>query len=87
MFWGFSVTFMAIDWMLSLNPKWFSTMFGLLFIADQGLTGMAFLITVMVLLSARRPMSEVLTHAICTISGNSCWPWSWCGPIFRSRSF
>lgn len=60
-FWGFSLTFMAIDWVLSINPKWFSTMFGLLFIADQGLTGMAFLITVMVLLSFRRPMSQVLT--------------------------
>ena len=60
-FWGFSVTFMSIDWLLSVNPKWFSTMYGLLFIADQGLTGMAFLITVMVLLSMRRPMSELLT--------------------------
>ena len=60
-FWGFSLTFMAIDWVMSINPEWFSTMFGLLFIADQGLTGMAFLITVMVLLSTRRPMSEVLT--------------------------
>ncbi len=60
-FWGFSVTFMAVDWVLSLNPHWFSTMFGLLFIAGQGLSGMAFLITVLVLLSYRRPMSEVLT--------------------------
>lgn len=60
-FWAFSVTFMAIDWLLSLNPRWFSTMYGLLFMADQGLTGMALLITVLVLLSKRRPMSEVLT--------------------------
>jgi hypothetical protein len=60
-FWCFSLTFMAIDWLLSVNPKWFSTMYGLLMIADQGLTGMAFLITVMVLLSFRRPMSEILT--------------------------
>ena len=50
-FWGFSVTFMAIDWVLSINPHWFSTMFGLLFIAGQGLSSMAFLITLMVLLS------------------------------------
>ena len=62
LFWGFSVTFMAIDWVLSVDPKWFSTIFGLLFIAGQGLTSMAFLITLMVLLSFRRPMSEVLTH-------------------------
>ena len=61
MFWGFSVTFMAIDWVLSLDPRWFSTIFGMLFIAGQGLTSMAFLVTLMVLLSRRRPMSEVLT--------------------------
>ena len=60
-FWALSVTFMSIDWVLSLNPKWFSTMFGLLFMASQGLTSMAFLITLMVLLSKRQPMSEVLT--------------------------
>ena len=61
LFWGFSVTFLAIDWVLSVNPHWFSTIFGLLFIASQGLTSMAFLITLMVLLSYRRPMSEILT--------------------------
>jgi hypothetical protein len=61
LFWGFSVTFLSIDWVLSINPHWFSTMFGLLFIAGQGLTSMAFLIVLMVLLSNRAPMSEVLT--------------------------
>jgi hypothetical protein len=61
MFWGLSVTFMSIDWVLSADPKWFSTMFGLLFMASQGLTAMAFLIAVMVMLSFREPMSRVLT--------------------------
>ena len=60
-FWGFSVTFMAIDWVMSLSPHWYSTMFGLLFIAGQGLSAMSFLITVLVFLSNFRPMSEVLT--------------------------
>ncbi|SPF52085.1 quinol:cytochrome c oxidoreductase membrane protein 2 [Candidatus Sulfopaludibacter sp. SbA4] len=60
-FWGFSVTFMAVDWILSLNPHWFSTIFGLLFMAGQGLTSMAFLITLMVMLSRYRPMSGILT--------------------------
>jgi len=60
-FWVFSITFMATDWVLSLDPHWFSTMFGLLFVAGQGLSSMAFLITVMVLLSYREPMSRVLT--------------------------
>lgn len=61
LFWGFAVTFMAIDWVLSVNPKWFSTMFGLLFVAGQLLTSMAFLIALTAALSFRRPMSAVLT--------------------------
>ncbi len=60
-FWGFSITFMAIDWVLSINPHWFSTIFGMLFMAGQGLSSMAFLIALMVLLSYRRPLSEILT--------------------------
>jgi hypothetical protein len=61
LFWGFSVTFMAVDWVLSVDPKWFSTIFGMLFMVSQALTAMAFLTTLMVLLSYRKPMSEVLT--------------------------
>jgi hypothetical protein len=60
-FWAFAVTFMSIDWVMSLNATWFSTMFGLLFVAGQGLSGMSFLITILVFLSDRRPLSEVLT--------------------------
>ena len=59
--WGFSVTFMAVDWILSLDPHWFSTMFGLLFLAGQGLNGFAFVITVTVILARRPPFSEVIT--------------------------
>jgi hypothetical protein len=61
-FWAFTITFMAIDWLLSLNPHWFSTIFGLLVLAGQGLSSMAFLITLMVALAAREPMKAVLTH-------------------------
>jgi hypothetical protein len=61
-FWGFAVTFMAIDWVMSLDPHWFSTMFGLLFVASQGLSSLAFLIAVLVMLSHLRPMSQILTH-------------------------
>ncbi|MDR3701953.1 MAG: hypothetical protein P4L56_20050 [Candidatus Sulfopaludibacter sp.] len=62
LFWGVSVTFMSIDWVMSLEPHWFSTMYGLLFIAGQGLSSMAFLIALLVLLSQYEPMSRILTH-------------------------
>jgi hypothetical protein len=61
-FYGFSVTFMAIDWILSINPHWFSTIFGMLFIAGEGLSAVAFLICVLVFLSNRPPLAGVLTH-------------------------
>jgi hypothetical protein len=60
-FWALSVTFMSIDWVLSLHSQWFSTMFGLLYMASQGLTSMAFLITLLAALATREPMSHVLT--------------------------
>jgi hypothetical protein len=62
-FWGFSITFMAIDWVMSIDSHWYSTMFGMLFMAGQGLSSMAFLIALLVLLSHRRPLSDVLTPA------------------------
>jgi hypothetical protein len=60
-FYVFAVTFMATDWIMSVNADWFSTMFGLLFIAGQGLSSMSFIICVMVMLSGFRPMSGLLT--------------------------
>ncbi len=60
-FLAFAVTFMATDWIMSVNADWFSTMFGLLFIAGEALSSLAFIITVLVMLSNRPPMSEVIT--------------------------
>lgn len=60
-FYCFSVTFMAVDWIISLNPHWFSTIFGMIFIIGQALSALAFLITMVVLLSNYRPFSEVIT--------------------------
>ena len=61
---GLTVTFASVDWAMSLDPQWFSTMYGLLFMGGQGLAAMAFVIAVMVLLAGRKPMSDVIkpTH-------------------------
>jgi hypothetical protein len=58
---GGTVTFASIDWLMSLDPHWFSTIFGILVLGGQGLSAMAFVITVMFLLSNHKPMSDVLT--------------------------
>lgn len=57
---GFTVTFASIDWVMSLSPEWFSTIWGILFMGGQGLSAMAFMITALVLLSNRKPLSDVI---------------------------
>jgi hypothetical protein len=57
---GLTVTFASIDWVMSLQPEWFSTIFGILFMGGQGLSAMAFVIAVLVLLASRKPMSDVI---------------------------
>ena len=58
---GLTVTFSSIDWVMSLEPHWYSTMFGVLFIAGQGLSAFAFIIAVTVLLARRKPLSDVIS--------------------------
>jgi hypothetical protein len=59
-FYGLACTFAGIDWIMSLDPEWFSTIFGLIMIAGQGVSAMAFIISVCVILSRWEPMSHVL---------------------------
>jgi hypothetical protein len=54
-----TITFAAYDWVMSLNPEWYSTIFGLLIIGGQALSAMAFVILVAALLSTREPMARV----------------------------
>jgi hypothetical protein len=54
-----AVTFAGVDWVMSLDAEWFSTIFGLLMLIGQGVLAMAFLITVGVYLSGREPMDRV----------------------------
>ena len=56
---GIAVTFAGVDWVMSLDPEWFSTIFGLLMLIGQGVLALAFLITVGVYLSGREPMDRV----------------------------
>lgn len=45
---GLTITFAAIDWLMSLEPQWFSSIFGVLVAAGQVLTALAFAIIVLV---------------------------------------
>ncbi|MFL6232572.1 MAG: hypothetical protein ACJ76N_05505 [Thermoanaerobaculia bacterium] len=54
-----SLTFASVDWLMSLQPHWFSTIFGFYLVASQGIAGFAFLIVVAVLLSRSGTMEGI----------------------------
>ena len=56
---GFTSTFASIDWVMSLEPHWFSTIFGMIFIVVQVLSAMAFSIVVTRWLSERGRLAAV----------------------------
>jgi hypothetical protein len=60
---AFTVNFSTTDWLMSVNPHWFSTMWGPLFMVGQGLAALALAINVLVLLMDSAPMDRVLSAA------------------------
>ena len=56
----FTVTFASVDWYMSLEPEWFSTIFGFIFVASWSLSALAFVIAVMARLSREQPMTRIV---------------------------
>ena len=55
-----AMTFAAIDWVMSLSPRWASTIYGFIFVAGQAIAAMALMIAVIVLLASSEPFREVI---------------------------
>lgn len=54
-----TMTFASVDWMMSIEPHWSSTMYGPLVIAGQVLSAFAFGIVVLTLVADRDPVARV----------------------------
>ncbi|MBI4458936.1 MAG: hypothetical protein HY648_02615 [Acidobacteria bacterium] len=57
---GLTVSFAAVDWIMSLEPGWYSTIFGLLVIGGQVLSALSFAIVALVLLAKHTSLAEVV---------------------------
>ena len=53
---GLTMTFAAIDWTMSLQPHWSSTIYGVIFMGGSALTAFAVVIPVVALLSVNPPV-------------------------------
>jgi hypothetical protein len=55
-----TVSLAAVDWVMSLSPDWYSTIFGLLWVVGQVLATLAVMVALLAMLAGRRPLSGVL---------------------------
>ena len=55
-----TVTFASVDWAMSLNPEWFSTIYGLLFVAAWSLSALAFSIAILAIVGRSEPLARVV---------------------------
>jgi hypothetical protein len=58
---GVTATFAAIDWLMSLEPDWYSTVYGAIVAWGAVLTSMPFAIVLLVLLARRPPLAGLVS--------------------------
>jgi hypothetical protein len=67
---GLTVTFAAIDWMMSLEHHWFSSIYGFLVFSGQLVSAMAFAVMVTARLSQDEPVASVTSPDLLHDLGN-----------------
>ena len=56
---GLTISFAAVDWIMSLDPSWYSSIFGMLIIGGQLVSAMAMMIITLTALNREEPMASV----------------------------
>jgi hypothetical protein len=67
---GLTMTFAAVDWLMSLEPQWFSTAYGLVVMTGQLLAAMAFAIVTTAWLARDEPYASVASAELFHDLGN-----------------
>jgi len=68
--WGIAVTYSSIDWVMSLEAHWFSTMYGMIVMVVAALTAMSFVVFVLRKLSGQEPIAHAVTASQFNDLGN-----------------
>ncbi len=56
----FTVTFASVDWYMSIEPEWFSTIYGFIYVAAWSLSALAFTIAVLATLAKEEPLKRIV---------------------------
>jgi len=67
---GLTVTYASVDWVMSLEPQWFSTIYGMIFMVTEGLAAMSIVTVAVILLSPYQPLSDLVSKRVLNDYGN-----------------
>jgi hypothetical protein len=60
---GLTITYASVDWVMSLERGFFSTIYGMIFMVIPALTALAFVVVVTMLLAGAKPLSDVIAES------------------------
>lgn len=67
---GLTVTYASVDWVMSLEPKWFSTIYGMVLMVSEALAAMSLVTVVVILLAAEEPFAKLVSGRLLNDFGN-----------------
>jgi len=67
---GLTCTFASIDWVMSLEPHWYSTIFGLIFMVSEALAAMSVVTVAAILLARIKLLGELVSRRVLNDYGN-----------------
>jgi len=67
---GLTVTFASVDWVMSLEASWFSTIYGMIFMVTQALAAMSLATLTVILLSREKSLAELISPRVLNDYGN-----------------
>jgi len=67
---GLTMSFASLDWVMSIEPDWFSTIYSAVFMVGQVLSALAFVTAILLFLSSTTPLSEVVSPRYLNDLGN-----------------
>lgn len=56
---GLTISFASVDWIMSLDPTWYSSIYGILIIGGQLVSAMSLMIVTLVVLGREEPMESI----------------------------
>src|SRR5208337_4024621 len=67
---GLTVTFASVDWVMSLEPHWTSTIFGMIFMVSEVLAAMSLMTVTVIRLSKEKSLKGLVTPKLLNDYGN-----------------